>query len=131
MSIQTIITADPDGQELVKQAEILGTNLYRGGVTTSQMRSIFSEARQIEASWGKGNSALRLSMLKPKLAYQKARQTKESIKQAFGGLATDLSYGIDSVLEPKITIDERDRRFKKLMSYFEAVLAYHRAAGGR
>ncbi len=131
MSIQTIITADPDGQELVKQAEILGTNLHKGGVTTTQIRSIFSEARQIEASWGKGNTTLRLSMLKPKLAYQKARQTKETMKQAFGGLVTDLSLGIDVVLDPKVSVEERDKRFKKLMSYFEAVLAYHRAAGGR
>lgn len=130
MSMQTIITGDPDGQELVKQAEILGGNLYRGGVTTSQMRSIFSEARQIEASWGKENSALRLSMLRPKLAYQKARQGRNS-EQAFGGLVSDLSAGIDVVLDPKIATDERDRRFKKLMNYFEAVLAYHRAAGGR
>jgi len=127
MSIQTIITADPNGQELVKQAEILGTKLYREGVTTSQMRSIFSEARQIEASWGKGNSALRLSMLKPKLAYQKARQPKNA-KTAFGDLVLDLTQGIDAVLDSKVSVEERDKRFKKLMNYFEAVIAYHRAA---
>ncbi|NMB54839.1 MAG: type III-A CRISPR-associated protein Csm2 [Leptolinea sp.] len=130
MSIQTIITADPDGQELVKQAELLGNSLVRGNVTRSQMRSIFSEARQIEASWGKRNTALRLSMLKPKLAYQKARQNRDS-EQAFGGLVSDLSAGIDVVLDPKVSVEERDKRFTKLMNYFEAVLAYHRAAGGR
>jgi len=130
MSIQTIMTSDPDGQELVKNAEELGTILKNGNVTRSQMRSIFSEARQIEATWGKQSSSLRLSMLKPKLAYQKSRQGRDS-EQAFGNLVTNLTQAIDTVLEKGIPEEERDIRFNKLMSYFEAVLAYHRAAGGR
>ena len=125
MSIQTIITADQTGQELVAFAERTAERLVRDGLTRSQIRNIFTEVRKVEALWeiDANRAARRLTMLKPKLDYPRARA--RHVK----GLQDVLSPAIDVVTQAEG--DERTRRFQRFMELFEAILAYHRAKGGR
>ena len=58
-----------------------------------------------------------LVMLKPKLAYAAARN------EAVADLRDALTQAIDRV-------GEDPKRFKNFVDFFEATLAYHRAAGG-
>jgi CRISPR-associated protein Csm2 len=127
MSIQTIMTADESGQELVEYAQQVADVLVKNNLTRSQIRNIFTEVRQIEALWGtsqrKDEALRRLSMLKPKLAYQTARTPSvDKLKQV-------LSEAIDEVV--KSVPEKKDSAFQRFMDLFEAILAYHRALGGR
>jgi len=66
----------------------------------------------------------RLNMLKPKLDYQTARSPEVA------RLRDVLSAAIDEVNRAG-DAEERDKRFRRFMDLFEAILAYHRSLGGR
>ena len=131
--IEGIITQDDQTDKLVEFAEVFGIFLvdldYRGrigrrrdGISTSQIRNIFGEVRQIEmerksnpeASW------VRLQLLRPKLAYTAKKANK------------DRAIIFSEVLSTAIlNIESKDENFKRFVNLFEAILAYHRAHGGR
>jgi CRISPR-associated protein Csm2 len=120
------IIADGDARILTKRAEAVGTSLARQ-LTTSQIRNVFGTVRQIEMSWGiratekeRRRAARQLILLKPKLAYQARRERGRGVQE----LADALMPAIDLVGE------DRDR-FQNFMDFFEAILAYHTAAGGQ
>lgn len=125
MSITEIMKGDESGSQMVKFAEEVADNLVKANLTRAQIRTIFSEARQIEAIWGKNQSEglRKLVMLKPKLAYQAARTSGMDL------LKSVLSGAIDEV--EKAPEDQRDAYFARFVELFEAILAYHRAKGGR
>jgi CRISPR-associated protein Csm2 len=121
--VQTVMTVDESGAELVNFAQQTAEVLVKQNLTRSQIRTIFTEVRQIEAAWGKPEAARRLSMLKPKLAYQAARSG------SVDHLREVLSDAIDEVI--KAPAAKRDQTFARFVELFEAILAYHRAQGGR
>ncbi len=133
--IQTIITADPTGEKLVAFAERTAEQLVKNQLTRGQIRNIFTEVRKIEALWEAEsvksvhqrdyNKALRrLMMLKPKMDYQTARIPQvQRLKEI-------LSEAIDEVVKAT-SPDDQTERFKRFMNLFEAILAYHRAKGGK
>ncbi len=124
--VQIVMTADASGAELVTFAQQTADALVMQNLTRSQIRSIFTEVRQIEAQWGKPDAVRRLSMLKPKLAYQAARANSVSL------LRDVLGDAIDQVLaSPANDKAELDKRFARFVDLFEAILAYHRAKGGK
>ncbi len=111
-----------DARELVKSAETVGSALAASRLTTSQIRGIFATVRQIQMKWPPGEPCAKepmrqLLLLKPKLAYQARRsgQGVENLKQ---------------VLVPAIDMVANREQFGRFVDYFEAILAYHRAAGG-
>ena len=120
---------DPDSTgELVTWADKLGSIFKSLQLSTSQIRNIFGTVRQIEMGWGPADTeeerekkrkqaTRRLLLLKPKLAYQARRE------KAVEGLAKVLSAAIDFV-------GGRDD-FQRFTDFFEAILAYHTAAGGQ
>lgn len=61
-----------------------------------------------------------LVMLKPKMAYVAARANTQGAKT----LAQVLSYAIDAV-------GSDYTKFARFVDLFEAILAYHKAAGGK
>jgi CRISPR-associated protein Csm2 len=97
---------------LVKEAEALGWHLKNKGLTTSQIRNIFSEVKRMH-EFNKD----KLNLLRPKLAYTVGRH-KEKVK--------DLQLVLDSAIQ-KVN-DEND--FRNFQYFFEAILAYHRYYGG-
>lgn len=119
------IVHDGDTQRLVDVARRLGAELAQP-LSSSQIRAFFGAVRQVEMGWPVHATAedarrgrRQLLLLRPKLAYQAARS---------GGGMTRLQ----GVLDPAITLVEGDReRFQNFVDFFEAILAYHRAAGGR
>lgn len=123
MTVQTVMTADESGAELVKFARQTADALVKNNLTRSQIRTIFTEVRQIEARWPGQEAMRRLNMLKPKLAYQSARAAP------VGPLRDVLDPAIDAVVQAPA--DKQDQRFQRFVDLFEAILAYHRALGGR
>ena len=126
MNIHTIMTADDDGKALVDFAKAAAERLVKDQLSRSQIRNIFTEVRQIEAMWsGNETEAMRrLNMVKPKLSYQSARHRQVKY------LEKTLSEAIDEV-NKAATLEEKTERFQRFVNLFEAILAYHRAAGGR
>lgn len=121
--VETLMLQDESGAELVTFARQTAKALVTQNLTRSQIRSIFTEVRQIEATWPSVAATRRLSMLKPKLAYQAARSN------TVNHLRDVLTDAIDQVL--KAPDNQRDTRFERFVDLFEAILAYHRAEGGK
>lgn len=124
------IIQDGDAQILVNTAQRLGRELKEDGLTKSQIRNIFGEVRQIEADWQRADSEnarrnmRRLLLLKPRMAYQRARERKTE------SLMTVLTESIDLVAKPAEPQQQYDH-FHYFVEFFEAILAYHTEAGGR
>jgi len=123
------IIIDGDIDLLVETAKQFGSANARQ-LTTSQIRNIFGEVRRIEMNWQQdtgpeADQAYRqVALLEPKLAYQARRERGQGVGE------------LESVLRPcleeirKAPADQRRRYFGRFIDFFEAILAYHRAAGG-
>lgn len=129
---------DPVKQELsakliVEWGDKLGAILEHRGLTTSQIRAIFGEVRQIEAklkiSQLQGTASEikvwnKLRLLIPKMAYR-AKKEGDGVKN----LASVFEPAINLVLDGEP--EKRLERFERFVNFFEAILAYHRAYGGK
>jgi CRISPR-associated protein Csm2 len=111
---------------LMKKVENTGQNVKDKGLTTSQIRNIFTKVKEIET---KGINKMKADfiMLKPLTAYACKRAGKEGfniMKDNF------INPAIDQVIqdEDEAVIEKRFNNFAKL---FEAILAYHKAYGGK
>lgn len=105
------------GKPLVDVAEKLGPRLYQGRLTTSQIRNIYGTVKQMEM---RGFDANEFVLLKPKLAYAAARADTQGARE----LKDVLTWAIDEV-------GNDEMKFARFVDFFEAILAYHKAAGGR
>lgn len=131
------IISDGDISKLVTNAQQIGTDLAQR-LTTSQIRNVFGEVRQIEMSWPRhrdkmsqedrtkaDNAYRRAVLLRPKLAYQARKERGDGVK--------DLKEVLDPCLEQiQKATDHATRRlyFERFVDFFEAILAYHKSAGG-
>lgn len=119
------IIVDGDTELLIQRAKEIGQGLKNAGLSMAQIRGVFGTVRRIEMRWVEGSSnkeqerAMRqLLLLQPKLEYQARRQREVR--------------GLKDVLIPAIQQIQGSReRFGRFVEFFEAILAYHVAAGGR
>jgi len=97
-------------------------------VSTSQIRQVFSKMKMIEAKGGISDPQNRIDflMIKPLLAYAVGRHKKTGLDR----LKDRLGWAIETVLESE-RIPEQEKRFGNFCKLFEAILAYHRASGGK
>lgn len=119
-----VIQQEDQTDKLVEFAEVMG-KLFADrydGISTSQIRNIFGEVRKIEMDWKRDSKAswVRLQLLRPKLAY-----TAKKANSKCGFIFQEvLSIAI-------LKVDGKTENFQRFVSLFEAILAYHRASGGR
>jgi len=111
---------------LLQAAENLGKTLCREKLTTSQIRQVFTRLKSIEAKGFTGQRT-EFMMLKPYIAYAAGRQDKVRGLHTF---KKKITCGIDFVLQADDE-QEQQKRFYNFCKFFEAVLAYHRASGGK
>lgn len=125
-TLREIIASD-NPKKLVETAESVGKQLAKQ-VSTNQIRAIFGEVRQIEAVWpiDSKKAERSLILLKPKMAYRAKRESGWGVRN----LVSVLDPAVDLVTEGT---DEKDKekRFRRFVEFFEAILAYHKAHGGR
>jgi len=127
-NLNKIITGSDSAEQLVKCADKLGKYLAPT-VTTSQIRAWFGEVKQIEAQWKSGQkdkAERRLILLKPKMAYRAARQEKSR-----KGPLHDLKNLLDEAIDFVHSSPDKDQSFANFVAFFEAILAYHKAHGGK
>ena len=120
-----------DAELLVSSAQKVGTALSKS-LSTSQLRGVFGTLRRIQMRWQPGASPdhvacemKELRLLKPRLAYQAGRARQGSSVEGRG--ISDL----EPVLRDAIDLVTCREEFRHLVDYLEAIVAYHRFAGGR
>ena len=115
----------------VKFAEEFGTYLAKSGdmttngkvvqpLTTSQLRRFFGEVKRQQMN--KEFNKTEFILLKPKLAYAVGR-AREKGQSKITDFNTVIADAIDKVTDGK--------QFKNFVNIFEAIVAYHKAAGGK
>ena len=124
-SIRRAIEGDPEA--LVNTAMVIGRSLAQRKLSTSQIRNIFGEVKRMQM---RGFDPYKFQLLKPRLAYVAGRQTSSPVREAAQDLKRVLDVAIDKVLEEEEGKGQRER-FSRFVDFFEAILAYHREAGGR
>lgn len=127
------IIVDDDTEKLVNEADRLGKFLAkeaRPALSSSQIRMVYGTVKKVSLSWTSQSSPQdakssyrQILLLKPKLAYQEGRVSKAQ---------SDAIRTMRSVLDQSIDLIQSDaKRFKRFAEFFEAILAYHKAYGGR
>lgn len=106
-------------ESLITFADTCGKYLAKNGLTNSKIRSIYGEIKRIQmGDFEKEKAAFYL--LKPKVAYALGREPKnvglQWFKKIFDEVAADVS-------------DQKS--YINFCNFFEAVLAYHKAYGGK
>ncbi len=125
--IKSFITKDDSAKQMVAYADSLARDIAdkKNGVTTSQIRNVYGTVKKLEMQHEFTNKEHRqLLLLKPKLAYARGRADKGN-KDAFEKLETALGVAIDAVDV------KQPETFKRFCQFFEAILAYHKAHGGK
>lgn len=135
------IIVQSDARTLVDTAQRIANEMIQrrgdrvdegSSVSTSQIRNIFGTSKKIEMSLNPQNASemyRKLILLKPKMAYANGRFNKivgrGTLKiPGFKTLIDSLSHAIDLV-------DGDYERMKNFFNFFEAILAYHKAEGGK
>ncbi len=111
--------------DTVSSAERFGRDIQANGLSTSQIRQVFTKLKSIEAK-GYEHNKVGFLMLKPMLAYAAGRDRNKKGLQEF---QEKITWAIDAVVEGND--GEQSMRFNNFCKFFESVLAYHRAAGGK
>ncbi len=117
---QTVAFAQEFGEYLCdKQPDL---RLGRMAMTTSQIRNVFGEVKRIQAK-GYALEKSAFLLLRPKIAYAEARVKAKSGKSRIEDFR--------KVMEQAHLAVSNDQQFQNFVDFFEATLAYHKAAGGR
>jgi CRISPR-associated protein Csm2 len=118
--LQAIIANTLDqaaAKQLVEWAEKIGYVIKAEGLSTAQIRRVFGAVREIQMKgFNKPEQRRALLLLKPKLAYTAGRERK--------------TVRLTRVLAAAIDFVETEQQFNNFANFFEAIIAYHRAAGG-
>lgn len=108
-------------RDLVNDAEEFGSYLRSQRLETNQVRKFLDAVNRLKTDLPEKKDFSRIEaevvLLKPKLAYSAARQ------KAAKPLSDVMSVAIDKVH----SIED----FNRLVQFIEAIIAYHKAAGGR
>lgn len=110
----------------VRFAEKFGDYLSRGKknepLTTSQLRRFFGEVKRQQM---KRYDKRDFVMLKPKLAYAAGRAKKPDNGNP---KIYNFYYVMASAIDEVEKCPQKDEAFKNFISFFEAIVAYHKAA---
>lgn len=117
--IQGYIAKDDTAREMVQFAEKFGRK-YKQDITTSQIRNAYGNMKKLEmAGWQDARTQREVLLLKPRLAYAAGRHRGDGLKN----LKTVMDSAIDAVTDKA--------SFQRFCQFFEAIVAYHKAAGGK
>lgn len=133
--ISTWIKEDFQG-DTISFTTAFGEYLVKNSLTTSQIRNIFSEVKRIAGKVHQEEGSLVANkkaflMLRPKLAYAAKRAGGRGI-DALREVLETAHIAVTEVLEsPEKTQEDGEDAFANFVDFFEAILAYHKASGGK
>lgn len=117
-------------RELVEDTEKLGQKLVSKGLKTNQIRKFLDAVNRLKSLLAKDEKKQfsiiesELVFLRPKLAYAAARQQKNN--NDLGPVAP-----FKEVLDAAIKQVKKTKDFDRFVQLVEAIVAYHKAAGGK
>lgn len=115
-------------EQCINFAEKFGKQLVDNNFTTSQIRNVYGEIKRIQLSGFSENKSDFL-LLRPKMAYASKRATDKD-RRATG--AAEFEKVIKKAHNAVASGSDGDtKRFENFCDFVEAILAYHKAAGGR
>ena len=91
-----------------------------GAMSNSQIRNVYGEVKRIQMSGDFENSKMSFYLLKPKMAYAYGRSNNNPGMKVFKG-----------VFDQASSLVENEKTFQNFCNLMEALLAYHRAFGGK
>lgn len=118
-AIRVLDVNETNGEWLFLKAKELGEKLKDDGATVSQIRKIYSEIKKINFD-REGEYKYQLRLIKAQIAYTAGRFNRQ-LKE-FNNV---FSLLIDR------TVNGGEKELKRFKDFFEATIAYHRAAGGK
>lgn len=110
---------DGADDNLVKFAEEAGKAMVDGKLTNSKIRSIFGEIKRIQMA-GFENEKPSFYLLRPKVAYAYGRDRDVNGLKIF-----------KDIFDDAFTYVKDEKTFLRFCDFMEAILAYHRANGGK
>jgi CRISPR-associated protein Csm2 len=102
--------------------DLQGDRPGRMALTTSQIRNFFGEIKRIQGQ-GYDKERTAFLLIRPKLAYAEARILSKSGKTRMSDFR--------KVVESAHNVVSTAAHFKNFVDFLEAILAYHKASGGR
>ncbi len=118
--------------DTINYAEKFGKYLAKNRLTSSQMRIIYGEVKRIEASVmgldkgeDQGGNIKDFLLLRPKIAYAAKRSGTRGIEDL--RKVMDVAHGAVNVEDE----DKFKQTIENFADFFESILAYHKAYGGR
>ncbi|OLP19175.1 type III-A CRISPR-associated protein Csm2 [Leptolyngbya sp. 'hensonii'] len=116
---------------LVEQARKFGIHLKKHELKTNHLRRFLDAVKQIEARLNRGDEFSivdnDIAFLQPQLAYAAARKREEMKKKDKVNPAKEFSDVITVAIKEKV---KSPKDFERLVQLVEAIIAYHKEAGG-
>lgn len=106
---------------------LAGTDNRREGMTTTQIRNFFGEVRKIQMKTV-AKSGGDFAMLKPRLAIAKVRATKDNSNNRIKDFERAVVLMFDKIERGS---SKEDQQFQNFADFIEAIVAYHKANGGK
>lgn len=127
---ETIEYAESFAKHLVEEEKIPNTNsLIVLPLTTSQLRKFFAALKSIQMDISvNGFNESEFVMLKPKLAYAVGRVRQKNAKCRERRI-DDFAEVITSAMNIVNNSEKKELAFKNFISFFEAIVAYHKRYG--
>ena len=129
MSPESIDYADKFAQHLVEEEKMSGIGIVILPLTTSQLRKFFGAVKTLQMNVSiNGFTESDFLMLKPKLAYAvgRVRQKNPKCKER---RIEDFAEVISTSIDITVRSTNRDEAFMNFISFFEAIVAYHKRYG--
>ena len=112
--------------DFIEKAKQFGEYLVReANLNTTQIRRIFGQVKKIESLQDPKKFLPLLLMLRPLMEYTVSRNSQVR------DLKNVLEEAITAVYEAKDDPEKALQRFRLFCKGFEAIIAYHRGAGGK
>jgi len=115
------ITQEID-KNTVEFSKDFGKYLARNGLTTSQIRNVYGELKRIQMK-GFDSEKSSFLLLLPKMAYTLKRNESRGNKDGLEALR--------DVFEKIHASVKDEKNYQNMMDLMEAILAYHKAFGGK
>jgi CRISPR-associated protein Csm2 len=118
--VQRFVWDEEAVKDMVRAAESLGQHLKNKKVTSTQLRNAYGTMKKLEMVGWNAKTRTKVMLIKPRLAYAAERHG-----HGMKDLNNVIGWAIDAIR------DEEEEDFRRFCNFFEAIVAYFRAAGGK
>ncbi len=116
--VQRFIHEENAVADMVKRAEVFGRYLKNNKVTSTQLRNAYGTMKKLEMVGWSPRTQTKVILIKPRLAYAAGRHGN-----GMKDLSQVIGWAIDAI--------RNEKDFQRFCHFFEAIVAYFKAAGGK